>query len=690
MTQQHPARFAHAYVSNYGMALVDIPPRSKAPIHDDWQKPGGYFTDATAAARHWQDRPDRNMGVVLGPSRLCSLDLDELEHSKAFFSSFGVDLDKWAQDFPTIQGKPGRFRILFRVPDDVTLKRHALNWPRQEDKRKKMCIFELRGGDVQDVLPPSIHPDTKQPYIWLTSPNGQVPLIPKLLLDMWMNWDITKREGQAACPWAEKPTQQPRASRPRLNGNGSVIHAFNQAHSITDMLSHHGYKQIGVRWLSPHSSTGMPGIHVFDNNTLFCHHGSDPLCSEHARDCFDVFCELEHSGDVRQAVKAAAELLGLDTQPRQELPDLSAYEEQPGQPIQQQKEQLIKFEDLPPEEIFRRLGVTDAAALAEQAQPPEWIVKGILDSDCIGFMGGKSGGMKTFVAMELMHCIATGRPFFGHEIKKPGPVLYLCGEGDGGLGRRFKGIEKKHGPAPDLHVIPRSKQLDAVYLHKVKTFLKLVKPVLIVVDTWNQLSHEVNNNNASEVSIQLAQIRQTVYASGVKSAGLIVHHLGKDEEKGLEGSHAFTSNSDFEFLVKKDSEEEALRTCLICKKQKDGEHFKAIFIQGEVIDTGLVDEDGKPVRTLVLKKAPPSLAARAETDEPETRTSKGEMLRAFRAIADEQRATCGRSGPMLVRLVDVKQWLALNSKIKFHTGTVSRLVQEGLIEASGRGEYTVI
>jgi putative DNA primase/helicase len=44
---------------------------------------------------------------------------------------------------------------------------------------------------------------------------------------------------------------------------------------------------------------------------VFCHHAGDPLSSEHAHDAFDVFRLLEHGGDYRTAVKAAAQALYL-------------------------------------------------------------------------------------------------------------------------------------------------------------------------------------------------------------------------------------------------------------------------------------------------------------------------------------------------------------------------------------------
>ena len=44
---------------------------------------------------------------------------------------------------------------------------------------------------------------------------------------------------------------------------------------------------------------------------MYSHHGADPLNDGHAHDAFSLYATLEHGGDHRIAVKAAAALLGM-------------------------------------------------------------------------------------------------------------------------------------------------------------------------------------------------------------------------------------------------------------------------------------------------------------------------------------------------------------------------------------------
>lgn len=312
------AKLSAAYIRN-GFCIVKIPPRQKFPAHDGWNQPGGYFTDPDAAQAYFQKNPNDNIGVVLGPSRLCSLDIDHADHSRMLFSEFGVDIDDLAANNPTVVGNPARFRVMFAVPDGVDLARHSINWPDEGGATTKHTVFEFRAGLVQDVLPPSIHPDTGQPYTWRTTPKqaGGVKPLPDVLLAMWLNWDVFKPQAEQVCPWA--PKQEAKHNKPRSRqvdtaSGPSVIDTFNAQHSLPDLLGRYGYRKSGRRWLSPHSKTKLPGVILLDEQRCYIHHASDPLCSDHPVDCFDLWTQYEHGGDYRRSTKAAADMLGLSRQ----------------------------------------------------------------------------------------------------------------------------------------------------------------------------------------------------------------------------------------------------------------------------------------------------------------------------------------------------------------------------------------
>lgn len=318
--------YAHEYVRRFGMHLVPIEPKRKFPTADDW---GENLLDTPESAEaFYEDRSDWNMGVALGPSGFCSLDIDSLADFQHICDCYGIDLQELIAKYPTIQGDPSKgMRIMFRVPADTELQYRKLNWKRQEDPLKSYTIFELRsatdGKQRQDVLPPSIHPSTGQPYQWITQPYDPWPEIPTWLLAMWRDWDKFLPQMRHMCPWAA-PERAPVARKPRTvkKPQASVIDAYNDANDIEAELQRYGYTRRGKRYLSPHSGTGLPGVHIFkETNAAWVHHASDPLCSEESGKPvgpFDLFLYYEHNGDLTAAVRAASELLGMNAKTHSE------------------------------------------------------------------------------------------------------------------------------------------------------------------------------------------------------------------------------------------------------------------------------------------------------------------------------------------------------------------------------------
>lgn len=61
--------------------------------------------------------------------------------------------------------------------------------------------------------------------------------------------------------------------------------------------------------------------------------------------------------------------------------------------------------------------------------PPKWLIKGVLEADSLGCVFGAPESYKSFLALKLAYSVVTAQPFFDHETKTPGPVLYFAGEG---------------------------------------------------------------------------------------------------------------------------------------------------------------------------------------------------------------------------------------------------------------------
>jgi hypothetical protein len=91
----------------------------------------------------------------------------------------------------------------------------------------------------------------------------------------------------------------------KVAGEISVIKAFNEQKSLIDALTYYGYKRIlPNKWISPNSSSGVPGITVKDNK-FFSHH-ADVFNDGYWHDCFDLYRVMENL-KLKDAIITAAQ-----------------------------------------------------------------------------------------------------------------------------------------------------------------------------------------------------------------------------------------------------------------------------------------------------------------------------------------------------------------------------------------------
>jgi hypothetical protein len=123
------------------------------------------------------------IGLAHAYSGTMAFDIDNWDATVAQ----GIDLDALyaAPDAVIINsGRPGHGKLLYRMPFGLAL-------PSKKIIVNASTAYELRcatanGLTVQDVLPPSIHPDTRQPYHWAGLGHWtRLPVIPQVLLDIW-------------------------------------------------------------------------------------------------------------------------------------------------------------------------------------------------------------------------------------------------------------------------------------------------------------------------------------------------------------------------------------------------------------------------------------------------------------------------------------------------------------------------
>jgi hypothetical protein len=312
--------------------------------------------------------------------------------------------------------------------------------------------------------------------------------------------------------------------------------------------------------------------------------------------------------------------------------------------------------------------------------PPRWLIKNLIETDSFGEIFGEPGCGKSFMAIELACCVATGTPFFGYEIKYRGPVYYLAAEGRGGLVRRFRawsiarGIPFEGAPLflneTPLVLIDELSCKNAIAALRKKADELQAPPSLIILDTW---SRNLGGDDSSPQDAAMGVTALDQVRSCFQNVSCI-HHSGqavKDRSRGWSGLRAAV---DFEFRMEKGSDG-ILR--LSCTKNKEAEIPEPMAFKFAGIDLGVKGEDDKPVYSAVLSETD-------YTDPPSGKPAAGGKnqtlaIELLQKVIAEHTPVCGLPSGVPLNLWRDKCWAAFGNKSRFYDIRDS-LVRRGKIQ----------
>ena len=158
-----------------GWKLCSIDKGSKGPIYAGWQK-NPIPADAAEALV--------GAGLLHALSGTAALDVDDSDLARPWLAERGIDLDALLAADDAVQissGRINRCKLLYRMS-------RPLRTLKPTGSGLELRCATASGTSTQDVLPPTIHPDTKQPYVWrlgLLADWRTPPTIPTTLLAAW-------------------------------------------------------------------------------------------------------------------------------------------------------------------------------------------------------------------------------------------------------------------------------------------------------------------------------------------------------------------------------------------------------------------------------------------------------------------------------------------------------------------------
>lgn len=277
-------------------------------------------------------------------------------------------------------------------------------------------------------------------------------------------------------------------------------------------------------------------------------------------------------------------------------------------PEEIEPEQQEQQEDIDPH-IFRFLSMRD---LYTESCSMQWLINPYLDQRALAMLFGESGSMKTFIALDMGLCIATGKKWQDHPVNHQGAVFYICGEGKSGILRRLEAWEKYHGisladvpffvsdrPVPFLD----EKSAQEVVAAVDELAVQCGKPALVIIDTLNRNFGNGDENDTPSMTKFVSSIDKHLripYGCTV----LIIHHTGHKEKKRPRGAYALYAALDWVYLVEK---KQAMILQLTNVKAKDSEPPPSIRLKAQVTTLDRTEEDGKPITSLILISTTESL-----------------------------------------------------------------------------------
>jgi len=253
---------------------------------------------------------------------------------------------------------------------------------------------------------------------------------------------------------------------------------------------------------------------------------------------------------------------------------------------------------------FKLLTADDLEALPSVP----WLVRGVLPATGIAAIFGPSGCGKSFLTLDMLAAIAGGDEWFGCRVKDA-PVLYIGLEGESGIAQRVKARRIKRGPCHGLRYLLTP--LDIRNKYDQAALIEVVKAAgfsggVLCIDTLNRAAPGMDENSSQD----MGEVIGAAKALQAELGGLIllVHHTGKDSNKGLRGHSSLIAALDCAIEVSREDDKRSWKVF----KAKDGADGKTHPFTLRVIDLGK-DEDGEPVTSCVVQteEAPSESVRRA-------------------------------------------------------------------------------
>jgi hypothetical protein len=566
-----------------GYSPVPIIPGTKSPAGKGWDRLRTTPYTQQEVDKLAVEKPQQGLGVMGGYGGLVPIDIDTDRQEVIDAVCSVVPQPKVAK-----KGQKG-FVAFYRAPNGWTpTGRKFLPAPNAAP------LVEVLGTG-KTVIPPTMHPDIKQPYQWLTEDtlfNTRLEDLPQLTDDFMEALEA------ALLPWCPKrefkirpapvvPSEVnverlERYARETLDRRASDLASMTSGRNIALFSTvcrvgnwvHHGY---------------LSGAEMVD--TLKSAYDRCGAMKEHGRHAFE--------NSVKSGMRTCANDPLWVPEERDGYLEENIKPADPTALIANAAAGASNVHQMPGAIPLEREFIFDEDFTAEM---PPALIRGLLPRNGLVIDGGISGVGKTFIEVDMAVALASGGDWFGQPVRERVGVVYIAAEGQSSIQRRFiaakrhRGIEDEklpiavpawssidlRDPKKRIEVIGKLKAISAQMQERFG-----VRLGCIILDTISAACSMKDENSSAEAAAVCRELREIIDATDTTLVA--VHHFGKTQESGLRGSSAWRANCDHSrvFLGNRDGPDSPMRDRkMALEKNRLGPEGEAFEFELAVLDFG--------------------------------------------------------------------------------------------------------
>ncbi len=204
---------------------------------------------------------------------------------------------------------------------------------------------------------------------------------------------------------------------------------------------------------------------------------------------------------------------------------------------------------------------------------PEFLIERVLVAGATSLLTAKHASFKSFIALDMALCVATGKPWHGFKVKR-GAVVYIAAEGAAGIKKRARAWLDYHDEATpenflvlDVPVQIADEATRAAFIAEVLA----LEPALIILDTLARCAVGLEENSSKDMGNFADALGKLAHATGAHI--LTVHHNNKGGD--YRGSSAVPAAVDTHLSLERKGDTVTLEIL----KQKDAEEIGPLFFE---------------------------------------------------------------------------------------------------------------